>query len=44
MAEVAGKAGTVDPLDTSVVADLNVVNKFALGNNDTGTLVTTDKR
>jgi hypothetical protein len=43
LAEVASKARSVDPLDTSVVANIDVVDKIALSNNNTGTLVTTDK-
>ena len=44
LAKVASKAGSVNPFDTSVVANLDVINEIALGNNNTGTLVTTDKR
>ena len=44
MAKVAGKTSSVDPLDTSVVANLDVVDKVALGNNNTGTLVATNER
>jgi len=44
LAEVAGKAGTIDPLDTSIVTDLNVLHEVTLGNNDAGTLVATDER
>jgi len=44
LAEVAGKAGSVDPLDTSIVADLDIINKIAFGYNNTGTLVATNKR
>jgi hypothetical protein len=44
LAELAGQAGSVEPLDTGVVANLDVVDELALGDYDTGTLVTSDKR
>jgi len=44
LAEIASKARSVDPLNTGVVANFNVVDEVALSNNNTGTLVTTDKR
>lgn len=44
LTEVASKARSVDPLDTGVVANLDVINEVALSNNYTGTLVSTDKR
>jgi hypothetical protein len=43
LTEVASEAGSVDPLDTSMVANLDVSDKVALCNDYTGTLVTTDK-
>jgi hypothetical protein len=44
LAVVALQAGTVQPLDTSVVTDLDIFDKFTAGNDDTGSFVTTDKR
>jgi hypothetical protein len=44
LAEVAGKARPVDPLYTSVVTDLDIIDKVTLGNNDTSTFVATNKR
>jgi hypothetical protein len=44
LAEVAGQAAAIDPLHTGVVANLDVLDKVALGNDDTGTLVATDER
>jgi hypothetical protein len=44
LTEVTGKTGSVDPLDTSIVANLNVLDKLTASNDNTGTLVTTDKR
>ena len=44
LAEVAGKASSVDPFDTSVVANLDIVDKFTLSDDNTGTLVATNKR
>jgi hypothetical protein len=44
LAELAGQAGSVEPLDTGVVANLDVVDELALGDYDTCTLVASDKR
>jgi len=44
LAEVAGQAGAVQPFDASVIADLDVFDEIADGNDDTGTLVATDER
>lgn len=42
-AEFTREAGAIQPLDTSVITDVNVVDKLTLGDNDTGTFVATDK-
>jgi hypothetical protein len=44
LAEVASQTGSVDPLDTSVIANLDIIDELTLSNDDTGTLVTTNKR
>lgn len=44
MTEVTGEAGAVDPLDTGVVANLDIFDEVAYCDNNTCTLVTTDKR
>jgi hypothetical protein len=44
LAEVAGKAGSIEPFHTSVVTNLNVVDEVALGNDNTGTFVASDER
>ena len=44
MAEVASKASSVDPFDTGIVANLDVVDEITLGNNNTCALVATNKR
>lgn len=43
LAEVAGKAGSVEPLYTDMVAELDVINKVAAGDNYTSTFVAADK-
>ena len=44
LAVVASKASSVNPLNTSVVANLDIFDELTAGNNNTGTLVATDKR
>lgn len=44
LAEVAGQAAAIDPLDPSVVTNLNVGHLVALCHHNTRTLVATDKR
>jgi hypothetical protein len=44
LAEAAGKAGPVEPLDTRVVADFNVVDKVAFCDYDASALVAADER
>jgi hypothetical protein len=44
LAEVAGKTGSVDPLDTGKVADFNVIDEFTLGDYFSSAFVATDKR
>jgi hypothetical protein len=44
LAEAASKTGSVDPLDTSVFTNFNVIDQVASGDNDTSAFVTTDKR
>lgn len=43
LAVAAAQARAVEPLDTGVVTDLDVVDKLAASNDNTGTLVATDK-
>jgi hypothetical protein len=43
LAEVAGQAGTVQPLDTGIVANLDIGDQVAAGNNYTCTFVAADK-
>jgi hypothetical protein len=44
LTEVTGQTAAVDPLDTGVVANLDVNDLVALCNHNTCTLVTTDER
>jgi len=39
----AAQARTVEPLDTDLLANLDILDKLAAGNDNTGTLVATDK-
>lgn len=43
LAVSAAQARAVEPLNADMVADLNILNKLATGDDDTSTLVTTDK-
>jgi hypothetical protein len=40
----AAQARTVQPLDTDLLADLDILDKLAASDNNTGTLVATNKR
>jgi hypothetical protein len=40
----AAQARTVEPLDTDLLANLDILDKVAAGNDNTSTLVATDKR
>jgi hypothetical protein len=40
----AAQARAVEPLDTDLLADLDILNKLAARDNDTSTLVATNKR
>lgn len=42
-AERAAHARSVEPLDTGVIANLNIGDELATGDDNTGTLVATDK-
>jgi hypothetical protein len=44
LAEVASKASSVNPLNTSVIANLDIFDELTASNNNTGTLMATDKR
>jgi len=44
LAETAGEAGSVEPFDTCVVADFNVIDQIAFRNYDARTLVAADER
>jgi hypothetical protein len=44
LAEATSKTGSVDPLDTGVFANFDIINQIAAGDNDTSAFVTTDKR
>jgi len=44
LAELAGQARAVEPLDAGVVADLDVLDELALGDDDARALVAADKR
>jgi hypothetical protein len=39
LAEVTGEAGAVEPFDAGVVADFNVLDEVAFGDDDAGTFV-----
>jgi hypothetical protein len=43
LAEVAGQAGIVKPLQTRMIADLNILDKTALCNHNTSTFVATNE-
>jgi hypothetical protein len=43
LTEVTGQAGTVQPFDTSVVTNLNVVDELTFGDNDTGAFMATNE-
>ena len=40
----AAQARTVEPLDADLLADLDILDKLAASDNNTGTLVATNKR
>jgi hypothetical protein len=44
LTEVTGQAGTVQPFDTSVITNLDVIDEIAFGDNDTGTFMATNER
>ena len=39
LAEVAGETGAVEPFDAGVVADFNVLDEVAFGDDDAGAFV-----
>ena len=43
LAEVAGEAGPVEPFDAGVVADFNVLDEVAFGDDDAGAFVAADE-
>jgi hypothetical protein len=44
LTEVTGQAGAIQPFDTGMVTDLDIVDEFAYSDNDTSTFVTSDER
>lgn len=44
LAEIASQAGPIDPLDSCVISNLNILDQFSACNDDTGTFVATDER
>jgi len=43
LAEITVQASAVDPLNTGMVTDLNILDQFAAGNDDTSSFVSTDE-
>lgn len=43
LAEIARETGSIDPLDTGMVTDFDIVDELSFGNNDTRTLVSSDQ-